>query len=192
MNTTVNRSILLCQAANVPSLCCCHPCLIGGCTLTTTTKLKQEKPTSNSRKCANTPVLFPSCCSSYHGLFICYLPSAGADEKEHATTLKSWHGVSIDRFIFRTNFLGMSECHDRSQKTNLTSLDRNSISFTKNSRFSCDVTAVMLVYRTIAKKVFWEFDAIIMQNLSDILPLFCTWPTWPSHHVSENQESIIL
>jgi len=26
-----------------------------------------------------------------------------------------------------------------------------------------------------------------MQNLSDILPLFCT-PTWPSHHVSENQE----
>ena len=45
----------------------------------------------------------------------------------------------------------------------------------------------MLVYRTIAKKVFWEFDSIIMQNLSDILPLFCT-PTWPSHHVSENQE----
>ena len=30
-------------------------------------------------------------------------------------------------------------------------------------------------------------DSIIMQNLSDILPLFCT-PTWPSHHVSENQE----
>ena len=26
-----------------------------------------------------------------------------------------------------------------------------------------------------------------MQNLSNILPLFCT-PTWPSHHVSENQE----
>ena len=26
-----------------------------------------------------------------------------------------------------------------------------------------------------------------MQNLSDILPLFCT-PTWPSHHVGENQE----
>jgi len=55
------------------------------------------------------------------------------------------------------------------------------------SRFSRDVTAAMLVYRTIAKKVFWEFDSIIMQNLSDILPLFCT-PTWPSHHVSENQE----
>ena len=56
-----------------------------------------------------------------------------------------------------------------------------------NSRFSGDVTAPMLVYRTITKKVFWEFDFIIMQNLSDILPLFYT-PTWPFHHVSENQE----
>ena len=28
--------------------------------------------------------------------------------------------------------------------------------------------------RTIAKKVLWENDFIIMQNLSDILPLFCT------------------
>ena len=56
-----------------------------------------------------------------------------------------------------------------------------------NSRFSCDITAAMLVYRTIVKKVFWKFDSIIMQNLSDILPLFCT-PTWLSHHVSENQE----
>ena len=46
-----------------------------------------------------------------------------------------------------------------------------------NSRFSRDVTAAMLVYRTIAKKVFWEFDSIIMQNLSDNLPLFCT-QTW--------------
>ena len=45
----------------------------------------------------------------------------------------------------------------------------------------------MLVYRTIAEKVFLEFDSNIMQNLSDILPLFCT-PTWPSHHVSENQK----
>ena len=43
------------------------------------------------------------------------------------------------------------------------------------------------MYRTIAEIVFWEFDSIIMQNLSDILPLFCT-PTWPSHHVSENQQ----
>ena len=59
------------------------------------------------------------------------------------------------------------------------------------SRFSRDVTAAMLVYRTIAKKVFWDFDSIIMQNLSDILPLFCT-PTWPSHHVSENQEFMII
>ena len=32
-----------------------------------------------------------------------------------------------------------------------------------NPRFSRDVTAAMLVYRTIAKKVFWEFDSIIMQ-----------------------------
>ena len=53
--------------------------------------------------------------------------------------------------------------------------------------FSCDVTAAMLVYGTIAKKVFWEFDSIIMQNLSDIWPLLCT-PKWPSHHVGENQE----
>ena len=50
---------------------------------------------------------------------------------------------------------------------------------------SRDVTAAMLVYRTIARKVFWEFDSVIIQNLSDILPLFCT-PTWPFHHVSEN------
>ena len=48
----------------------------------------------------------------------------------------------------------------------------------------------MLVYRTIAKKVFSGFDSTIMQNLSDILPLFCT-PTWPSHQVSENQELLV-
>ena len=54
------------------------------------------------------------------------------------------------------------------------------------SRFSRDVTVTMLVYRTMVKKFFWEFDSIIMQDLSAILPLFCT-PTWPSHHVSENQ-----
>ena len=42
------------------------------------------------------------------------------------------------------------------------------------SWFSRDVTAAMLVYRTIAQKFFWEFDSIIVQNLSDILPLFCT------------------
>ena len=39
-----------------------------------------------------------------------------------------------------------------------------------------------------AKKVFWEFDSMIMQNLSNILPLFCT-PTWPSH---ENQELHVI
>jgi len=52
-------------------------------------------------------------------------------------------------------------------------------------------SAAMLVYRTIAKKVFSEFDSLIMQNLSDILPLFCT-STWPSYHVSENQELAAL
>ena len=52
-----------------------------------------------------------------------------------------------------------------------------------NSWFSCDVTVAMLVYRTIAKKVFWDLDSIIEQNLCDVLPLFYT-PTWPSHHVS--------
>ena len=55
------------------------------------------------------------------------------------------------------------------------------------SRLSRDVTAAMCVYQTKAKKDFWEFDSIIMQNLGDILPLFCS-PTLPSHHVSENQE----
>ena len=55
------------------------------------------------------------------------------------------------------------------------------------SQFLSDVTAAMLVYRTKAKKVFWEFDSLIMQNLSDILPLFCTL-TWPSHHLNQNQE----
>ena len=43
----------------------------------------------------------------------------------------------------------------------------------------------MLVYRTIEKKVFWQFDSIIMQNMSHNLLLFCA-PTWPSRHASEN------
>ena len=43
------------------------------------------------------------------------------------------------------------------------------------------------MYRTIAKKVFWKFDSIIMQTLSDILLLFCT-PISPPHHVSATQE----
>lgn len=42
--------------------------------------------------------------------------------------------------------------------------------------------ATMLMYRTIAKKVFGEFDSKIMENLSNVLPLS---PTWLSHHTSE-------
>ena len=61
----------------------------------------------------------------------------------------------------------------------------------ENSQFSHDVTAVMLMYRTIAEKIFWDFDSIFVQNLSDILPLFCT-PTWPSYHLSEYQELIVM
>ena len=60
-----------------------------------------------------------------------------------------------------------------------------------NYWFARDVTAAMLVYRTMAKKqVFWEFDSIIMQNLNDILLLFCT-PTCPPNHVSATKELII-
>ena len=51
--------------------------------------------------------------------------------------------------------------------------------------FSPDVTAAMLVYRRIEENVFWEFDSIIMQNMSHNLLLFCT-QTWPPHHVIEN------
>ena len=43
------------------------------------------------------------------------------------------------------------------------------------------------MYRATAKKVFWEFDSIIVQNLSDILPMFCA-PTCRPHHVSATQE----
>ena len=52
---------------------------------------------------------------------------------------------------------------------------------------SRDDTTAISVYRTIPKKVFEEFDVIIMQNLSDILQLSCA-PTMPCHYVSENQE----
>ena len=51
--------------------------------------------------------------------------------------------------------------------------------------FSADVTAAMLVHRTIEKEVFWEFDSILMQNMSHNLLLFCA-PTWPSYHVIDN------
>ena len=56
---------------------------------------------------------------------------------------------------------------------------------TINRWFSPDVTAAMLVHRTIEKRVFWEFDSIIMQNMSHNLLLFCA-RTWPSNHVIEN------
>ena len=45
-----------------------------------------------------------------------------------------------------------------------------------NSLIAPDFTAAMLMERTIAKKVFWKFDSIIMQNLSNILLLF-----WHQH-----------
>ena len=54
-----------------------------------------------------------------------------------------------------------------------------------NTRFSRDVTAAMLVYRTKAKKKV--SGNLILLLCKDILSLFCT-PTWPSHHVSVNQE----
>ena len=44
----------------------------------------------------------------------------------------------------------------------------------------------MLVNRTIEKNIFWEFDSIIMQNMSRKLLLFCA-PTWPNFHVIENR-----
>ena len=66
-------------------------------------------------------------------------------------------------------------------------MDPQKLTYRKSKTISRDVTAAMLMYRTIAKKVFREFDYIIMQNLSDMLPLFST-PTWPSHDVCENQE----
>ena len=41
------------------------------------------------------------------------------------------------------------------------------------------------MHRTIEKKVFWEFDSIIIQNMRNNLLLFRA-PTWPFHHVIEN------
>ena len=51
--------------------------------------------------------------------------------------------------------------------------------------FSPDVIATMLIHRTKEKKVFWEFDSIIMQNMSHYLLLLCT-ATWLSYQVIEN------
>ena len=42
-----------------------------------------------------------------------------------------------------------------------------------------------------SKNSILGIDSTIMQNLSNILPLFCT-PIWLSHHVSENQEQLLL
>ena len=41
------------------------------------------------------------------------------------------------------------------------------------------------------EKIFWEFDSIIMQNLFDILLLFCI-SAWSSYHMSENPSENIL
>ena len=51
--------------------------------------------------------------------------------------------------------------------------------------FSPEVITAMLVHRTKEKKVFQEFDSIIMQNMSHNLLLFCV-STWPSYPVTEN------
>jgi len=56
-----------------------------------------------------------------------------------------------------------------------------------NSQVSHAIAATTLVYRTKVKKVICAFDAIFVQNLSDILPLFCT-PIWLSHRGNGNQE----
>ena len=63
------------------------------------------------------------------------------------------------------------------------------LSIPDNSILGFHVTSrrPMLVYRTIAQKVFWDFDSIILKNLSDALPL-PRKPMWPSHHGCENQE----
>ena len=79
-------------------------------------------------------------------------------------------------FASRYNMLRCFYCYSRFQRT-----------VEKPIFGSRIVTAAMLVWRTVAIKVFREFDYIIMQNLSDILLLFCT-PTWPSHHECENPE----
>ena len=45
------------------------------------------------------------------------------------------------------------------------------------------------MHTTIEKKVFWEFDSIIMQNMSHNLVLFYA-STWPSDHVIETIYSL--
>ena len=67
--------------------------------------------------------------------------------------------------------------------------------FTKSKKtdslIAPDVTPAMLVERTIAKKVFWEFDSIIMQNLSYNFSIVLA-PTWPSYHVSAIKELVVF
>ena len=65
---------------------------------------------------------------------------------------------------------------------------RTLLCYLSYSWFAPDVMAAMMVYRTMAKEVFWEFDFIIMRNLRDILLLFWT-PICPPYHVSATQES---
>ena len=79
-------------------------------------------------------------------------------------------------FTSRYNMLRFFYCYGSFQRT-----------VEKTIFGSRNVTAAMLVQRTIAKKVLRELDYIIMQNLSDILPLFCT-PMWPSHYVCDDPE----
>ena len=64
---------------------------------------------------------------------------------------------------------------------------RTLLCYLSYSWFAADNMAAMLVYRTIANEVFWEFDFIIMRNLRDILLLFWT-PICPPYHVSATQE----
>ena len=47
--------------------------------------------------------------------------------------------------------------------------------------------AAMLVYWTIAKKSFGNLALLLLLNMSYVFLFFCT-PTWPSDHVSANQE----
>ena len=79
-------------------------------------------------------------------------------------------------FTSRYNMLRFFYCYGSFQRT-----------VEKTIFGSRNVTAAMLVWRTILIKVLREFDYTIMQNLSDIFPLFST-PTWPSHHECENPE----
>ena len=51
--------------------------------------------------------------------------------------------------------------------------------------FLPDVIAAMLVHRTKEKRLVWEFESSIVQNMSHHLRLSCA-PTWQPYHVIEN------